>query len=183
MEISLNCEDINLIVPAITSAAGIVLGYLIRNFTLSKKDKAEFNNKYSANSKDIEGDIFQSYSSYKNVVFKVNKTQKSEYDLELYNSFIETGEKYFSNLKILCGFILTNELNKSLRNDHLAEIDIKHIVAYYRTGAGIAKQLGIKPQKMKIKHYQSIGKVYNIYLRTDKKRWCFKLLNFFGLYS
>ena len=135
------------------------------------------------NSVRIERDTIQSYNSYKNVLFKVLKTQKPTYNQALYNSFIETGEKYFSDLKILCGFVLANQLNKSLRNDHLAEIDIKHIVAYYRTGAVIAKQLDIKPQKMKIKHYQSIRKVYNIYLRTDKKRWCFKLLNFFGLYS
>ena len=181
MGISLNCEDINLVAPAITATTGIVLGYLIRNFTLSKKDKAEFSNKYHANSKEIEREIVESYKSYQDASCKVLKSKKC--NIDLYNEFTKSGEKYLSDLKILCCSILAGQTHKSFIKDHLSEIGFRNIIAYYKTSSYLAKKINIKPQKMKIKYYSSVQRVHNIYLRTDKKRWCFKLLNFFSLYS
>ncbi len=181
MEISLNCENINLIAPTITATAGIVLGYIIRNFTLSKKDKDEFNIKYSANSKEVEREISESYKSYLDASCKVLKSEKCNVDL--YNEFTKSGEKYLSDLKILCCSILAGQTHKSFIKDHLSEISLRNIAAYYKTSSHLAKKIDIKPQKRKENSYSSVRRVHNIYLRTDKKRWCFKLLNFFGLYK
>ena len=178
MGISLNCEDINLIAPTISATVGIAIGYIIRKFTLSKKDKDEFNIKYSANSKEVEREILESFNSYQDAMCKVLKSE--ECNLDLYNEFTKIGEKYLSDLKILCCLILAGQTHKSFIKDHLSDqISFRNIIAYYKTSSHLAKKINIKPQK----NYSSVQRVHNIYLRTDKKKWCFKLLNFFGLYK
>ncbi len=168
-------DIVHIIIPIIT----FILGFVIKTFIMSKKDRVENKMRLTQYSATLAKDLDERYSNFQKALIDYTEVKKPTI-----NNFYEistTGESYFGYLKIICDAILSKNIDsKSVKNTHLQNIKDaaeRTLPLFYETLIEISKKNKYTFNgKLKKENYLSILKVLEKYLDNDEynkilKRW------------
>ena len=153
----------SVIIPIVS----FVLGFLVCRFTMSKKERKDYEQKLFENGRELmeaQSSRFQEFSS------RLQRYINSSGDPTLDDFFdiAATGEKYFYQLKISSDAILSGKVDAGTRDNtlvpHIREAVQKSLPTFYSVLQAIAKKKGIEYRgKLERANYESVYAVVEKY--------------------
>ena len=127
---------------------GGVVGFLVRQLTLSKKDKLDNDQSVFANAKDMKRKKEELRSNFHNAIQDyVSKQGNGTLTKEDAIKLSKAGDAYFEELKLICDAILDKRVSKATRDNDfvptIVEALEKSIPAYYKAMNAMSKKFDL----------------------------------------
>jgi hypothetical protein len=178
-----NIKDFASLIDLFSTIFGFLLGFIIRGFTLTAKEKIDNNQQKVQNSQNIQNEFFTSFTAFNEHFSNLSAKDKATWNMQDKIDSTLIGEKYLQSLRNVCNSILSGFLHDVfIYGEHKHDINPKNITLYYKVISKIEKHLKIKSQKLNKNEYISVYKVYNLYCKGFFTTRYFKILKLIGLY-
>ncbi len=161
-------EEMEIVTKIILPISTFVVGWVIRGFTMTKKERVDYLSRLQENSNKLSAELNDRFQAFTTALNKY--VQKGgQPDLDDFFDISTKGESYFSQGRTICDSILSGNIDKkSVENTHvpiIKDVVEKTLPNFYKTLQEIAQKRNIKyAGTLKKENYKSIYEVYNKYV-------------------
>jgi hypothetical protein len=156
---------LKVVIPILT----FVMGFLASRFTMTKKERKDYNAKLQENSNSLLRSLDDQFQKF-TLALKEYSSKSGTPTLNEFFTISTTGEGYFLQMKMICDSILSGNIDRqSVLNTHIQiikEAVEKSLPAYYKTLQEIAEVQDLEYSgELSEDNYQSIYTVYDKYCK------------------
>lgn len=156
-------------IAAASSATTFVFGIAVGRFSMTKKERKDFEQKNYENTRELITQTDAAYETYGDALmaYKDAPTPASTHFFAISRS----GDLYFEKLNLMCAAILSGKVDREARNLFLlAKVRnaVTSLEDHYATLAGLAQKLAIDwPGELRRENYEAIYVVVERHGPTD----------------
>lgn len=149
--------------PGVTFALGILLGFIISRFTMSKSEKRNYEQRIYQNGNEHRAKkevLYLEFISAMSIYVKRKRSEEKP-DLDCFLAVATAGDRYFGELRMIADAIISKKIDKATRDNtfvpDIIEALQKNIPLYYETLKILAEEIDHQYSgKYEASNYQSL---------------------------